>query len=122
MIFLLYPDHFPFYFEFYHQTRSKLFQDFELSLPLPFRFTSYSAVTLPFFDAFILQYPGLVKRIKRVGKAESALCRCPGKDVVICILKRGRGIRTKFKCGLGNTTSLLGKKDYVLKCNLADFI
>jgi len=51
--------------------------------------TNLKAVTLPFFDAFIVQHPGLVKRIKRVGKAESALCRCPGQDVVICILKRG---------------------------------
>ncbi|PKD17671.1 hypothetical protein APR41_05535 [Salegentibacter salinarum] len=89
---------------------------------LPCRFTSYSGFTLPFFDAFILQYPGLVKRIKREGEAKTALCRCPEKDVVLCTLKRRGGLRMTFAYGSGNTTIFLRKKDYDGKFNQADFI
>jgi hypothetical protein len=36
--------------------------------------------------------------------------------------KKGRGLRMIFVYGLGDTTILLGKADYDLDLNLADFI
>ena len=70
-------------------------------LPFPSGFTSYRAVTLPFFDAFVLQHPGLVKRIKRVGGAGTALCRCPRKDDVFLQSKKRIPLGLKNFVGIG---------------------